>query len=365
VEAGTWAEEADRSELTQVDQARPETIGARTSSASVAWKARGQVSNRMVVVLGKGATWTGTASIEVATTERRDSDPRDVLDSTYAPLMPMELSRNPGNTTAGPLPGTKSGDLAVASFAMARRLEAGATVWCLSPDSPQHADDVVADLTRPTAEGRRALRAVAVHDPDPVGRLREQADSGDLLLAISAVNQVEVAATMRRAPAWGLATIWIGSGPRPEPGAADNVLWVDQGSDSDLESHADDLAALRHRLLELTRAWLEEPSLFGRDDPGACSVDGVCVTCSDEGHLGEVVTVRVEGDFDRLAVARTASGLEEIDASLVGDLAPGDLVVIHAGSAIGLVEDGSESASETAHYVAGGTAGKTGSGSAR
>jgi hydrogenase maturation factor len=263
------------------------------------------------------------------------------------------------------LPGTTSGDLAVASLAMARRLEAGATIWCLSPASPRHADDVVADLTHPTAEGRRALRAVAVHDRDPVGRLREQADSGDLLLAISAANQVEVAATMHRAPAWGLATIWIGSGPRPEPGAADNVLWVDSGSDSDFEAHADDLAALRHRLLELTRGLLEDPSLVGMGDPGACSVNGVCVTCADEGHLGEVVTVRVEGDFDRLAVARTAGGLEEVDASLVGDLAPGDLVVIHAGSAIGLVEKSSGSASGTAHDIAGGATSKTASGSAR
>ncbi len=275
----------------------------------------------------------------------------------------MKLSRSPGNTAAGSLPGTTSDDLAVASLAMARRLEAGATLWCLSPASPQHAEDVVDHLTHPTVGGRRDLLAVAVHDPDPVGRLREQADSGDLLLAISAADQVEVAATMRRARAWGLATIWIGSGPRPEPGAADNVLWVD--SDSDSESHADDLAALRHRLLESTQVWLEDPSLVGMDDLAVCSVDGVCVTCSDEGHLGEVVTVRSEGDFDRLAVARTAGGLEEVDASLVGNLAPGDLVVIHAGSAIGLVEKASRGASETAHDTAGGTASKTASGSAR
>jgi hydrogenase maturation factor len=55
----------------------------------------------------------------------------------------------------------------------------------------------------------------------------------------------------------------------------------------------------------------------------------VCITCSDEGRLAEVVSV--EGDE---AVVRTADGQERIDVSLVDTPAPGDLVLVHAGFAI-------------------------------
>jgi len=255
---------------------------------------------------------------------------------------------------AAHLRGTTSNDLAVAALAMARRFEAGATMWCLSPAFPQYARDIVAEFMHPTDARARALRAVAVGASDPVSQLRVEARIGDLLLAISTADRVEVAAAMRRAPAWGLTTIWIGNGARPEPGAADNVLWVD--SDYDVAAHVDAFLALWHRLRDLTHAFLGDPSLVEGEDPGVCLANGDCFTCSDEGHLGEIVTARTAGDFDRLAVARTAGGLEEIDASLVGEIGPGDLVVIHAGSAIGLVESAGATTGGTRDESAGGTA---------
>jgi hypothetical protein len=234
------------------------------------------------------------------------------------------------------LPGTLSEDLAAASLAMARRFAGGATMWCVAPAWPQHARDVAVGFMHPAIVGRRALSAVAVIDGHPVGRLRRLAHSGDLLLAMSASDQVEVVEVMRRAPAWGLETVWIGAGVRPEPGAADHVLWVD--ADSEAVADTGGLVPLCHVLGELIHDCFEHHDLLELDDPAACTKDGVCVTCADEGRLGEIVTAEAVGKFDHSAVARTASGLEEIDTSLVGTLAPGDLVVIHAGTAIGLIE---------------------------
>jgi hydrogenase maturation factor len=55
----------------------------------------------------------------------------------------------------------------------------------------------------------------------------------------------------------------------------------------------------------------------------------VCITCSDEGRPGEVVSV--DGDE---AVVRTADGQERIDVSLIDSPSPGDLILVHAGFAI-------------------------------
>ena len=40
---------------------------------------------------------------------------------------------------------------------------------------------------------------------------------------------------------------------------------------------------------------------------------------------------------DGLAQVRTAAGLETVDTTLIDDARPGDLVLIHAGSALSLV----------------------------
>ena len=69
-----------------------------------------------------------------------------------------------------------------------------------------------------------------------------------------------------------------------------------------------------------------------------------CITCSDEGTLAEVVTVDAAG----AASVRTAAGIEPIDVTLVAPVAPGDLVLVHAGTAIALVETARRSGSSTA-----------------
>jgi hydrogenase maturation factor len=58
----------------------------------------------------------------------------------------------------------------------------------------------------------------------------------------------------------------------------------------------------------------------------------VCVTCSDEAVQVRVVELRDDG----LALVDTGSGLEEVSVALV-DAAVGDVVLVHAKEAIGMV----------------------------
>jgi hydrogenase maturation factor len=59
----------------------------------------------------------------------------------------------------------------------------------------------------------------------------------------------------------------------------------------------------------------------------------VCVTCSDEGRLGEVLTATADG----MATVRTAYGVETVATALVDPVAVGELVLVHAGTAISKV----------------------------
>jgi hypothetical protein len=125
----------------------------------------------------------------------------------------------------------------------------------------------------------------------------------------------------------------MGAGRRPPAGAANHVLWVD--TDGPLEA-SELFVRIYHLLWELTHVCFEHPGLL---KPDTCTEE-VCITCSDEGRLAEVVAV--EGDE---AVVRTAEGQERIDTTLIAAPRPDDLVLVHAGSAIGSVDDPSLSGS--------------------
>jgi len=226
---------------------------------------------------------------------------------------------------AGPL-GALAGDLAIASLALARRFAAGATLWCWSPAWPHHAQHVAVEFVHPVIVGKRALPAAAVVDSEPIGALRSLATRGDVLLVISRADDDLVLSAMPRASAWGVATVWIGFGPRPPAGAADHVLWRDDADDT--VAHTGDIVLLYHLLWELTHVCFEHPGLLAEPSPEGD--DQVCVTCSDEGRVGEVVTCRLPD----VATVRTAAGAEEVDVSLVGSVRSGDLLLIHAGMAI-------------------------------
>lgn len=221
-----------------------------------------------------------------------------------------------------------SADLATASLDLARRLAAGATLWCLSPRWAPHAHHVAVEFVHPVIVGKKALPAVVITGPDPVASARVAVRSGDVIIAIADAADSDVRSVMRRAPAWGATTIWIGNGARPAAGAADHVLWVD---DPDPQLPATGrFVLLYHLLWELTHVCFEHPGLLTL--PAAVCTDEVCITCSDEGRLGEVIVPA--GPTDDGALVRTSAGEERVNTLLVDPVAPGDLILVHAGAAI-------------------------------
>jgi hydrogenase maturation factor len=125
-------------------------------------------------------------------------------------------------------------------------------------------------------------------------------------------------------------TIWMGAGAIPAERAADHVVWVDDSDHLDSPAlHDGRLVLLYHVLWELTHVCFEHPGLLRTDDEANCG-DDVCITCSDEGRIGEVIAA--EGSSR--ARVRTAKGIETIDTTIVTAVVPGDLVLIHAGAAI-------------------------------
>ena len=224
--------------------------------------------------------------------------------------------------------GGLASDLARAALSLARRFASGGTMWCASPRWSFHAHHVAVEFVHPVIVGKRALPAVAVPAADElVASLRATVRPGDIVVAVADAGDAAVAAAMRRGDAWGVETVWIGAGPRPPAGAASHVLWL--STEDPLEA-SEEFVRVYHLLWELTHVCFEHPGLLR---PEVCTEE-VCITCSDEGRPAEVVTV--EGDE---AVVRTAEGRQRIDTSFIDPPRPGDLLLVHAGSAIGPLED--------------------------
>lgn len=219
-------------------------------------------------------------------------------------------------------------DLAATAFTLAKRFAAGATMWSIAPSWEPHALHIAVEFVHPVIMGKRALPAVALTGPDLVDLVRVSVRPGDIVVAVAGAEQPDVRSIMRRSPAWGATTLWIGSGERAKAGAADHVLWLD---DPDPRVPATGgFVLFYHVLWELTHVCFEHPGLLKLQ----CA-DEVCVTCSDEGRLGEVVTASADG----LAAVRTARGVEDVVTSLVGPVATGDLVLVHAGTALSRLEE--------------------------
>ncbi|KAA1250256.1 hydrogenase assembly protein HupF [Mycobacterium simiae] len=219
-------------------------------------------------------------------------------------------------------------DLAKAAFTLAKRFAAGATMWSIAPAWEPHALHIAVEFVHPVIVGKRALPAVALTGPDLVDLVRISVRPGDIVVAVAGADHPDVASIMRRSPAWGATTLWIGSGERPKAGAADHVLWLD---DPDPRVPATGgFVLFYHVLWELTHVCFEHSGLLKPE-----YVEEVCVTCSDEGRLGEVVMASAEG----LAAVRTGRGVEDVVTTLVGPVAAGDLVLVHAGTAISRLEE--------------------------
>lgn len=221
-----------------------------------------------------------------------------------------------------------AGDLAATAFTLARRFAAGATMWSIAPGAEPHALHIAVEFVHPVIMGKRALPAVALTGPDLVDVVRVSVRPGDIVVAVSGAHDPQVRSVMRRAPAWGVSTIWIGNGDRPKAGAADHVLWLD---DPDPRVPATGGFVLFYHLLwELTHVCFEHSGLLKPD-----AAQDICVTCSDEGRLGEVVAAPAGGQ----ARVRTGRGVEDVVTTLVDPVAAGDLILVHAGMAISRVDE--------------------------
>ena len=221
--------------------------------------------------------------------------------------------------------------LAVTALDLARRFGRGATMWCLAPQWPEHARHVAVEFVHPVIVGKRALPAVSIDAADPVAALRPLVRANDVILVIGPSDDPNALAVTRRAVAWGATTIWLGCGPRPADGAADHIVWAEDDGDESHGSAVHDgrLVLLYHVLWELTHVCFEHPGLLTQADDVECDAD-VCITCSDEGRVGEVIDTDGSGQ----TLVRTSRGIETIDTTIIDGVAPGDLVLIHAGAAI-------------------------------
>jgi hydrogenase maturation factor len=221
--------------------------------------------------------------------------------------------------------------LAVTALDLARRFGRGATMWCLAPQWPEHARHVAVEFVHPVIVGKRALPAVSIDAADPVAALRPLVRANDVILVIGPNDDPTALAVTRRAMAWGATTIWMGCGPRPADGAADHIVWAEDDGDDQRGSAVHDgrLVLLYHVLWELTHVCFEHPGLLTQADEPECDAD-VCITCSDEGRVGEVI----DTDGTGKTLVRTSRGIETIDTTIIAVVAAGDLVLIHAGAAI-------------------------------
>jgi hydrogenase maturation factor len=219
-------------------------------------------------------------------------------------------------------------DLAASAFTLAKRFAAGATMWSIAPSSEPHAMHIAVEFVHPVIMGKRALPAVALTGPNLVDLVRVSVQPGDIVIGVGAAADLDLRSVMRRSPAWGATTIWIGSGERPTAGGADHVLWLD---DPDPRVPATGGFVLFYHLLwELTHVCFEHSGLLNPE-----SSEQVCVTCSDEGRIGEVVSPSADG----MAAVRTARGVEKVVTALIDPVAAGELVLVHAGTAIIRLEE--------------------------
>lgn len=217
--------------------------------------------------------------------------------------------------------------IAAGALTLARHLKAGATMWSVAPEWPAHADHVAVEFVHPVVVGKRAFPAVHVDGPEA---LRLLSRPGDVVVAMASAGHAPTLDLLRRAEAWGLTRIWLGAGDGPPEGRAEHVIWLG-GTEPEVAARTGDLVLLYHLLWELTHVVFEHPGLL---DPG-CDEE-VCITCSDEGRVAEVQTVDLFGNAEVVVGGEAGS----VDVSLVDEVAPGDLLLVHAGVALTTLQGG-------------------------
>jgi len=99
-------------------------------------------------------------------------------------------------------------DLAAAALELARHYAAGATMWCLAPEWPEHGRHVAVEFVHPVVIGKRALPAVAATvlalDRAPAGGVYDIVDDRAVSLTqiVEALAEYTGSAPPRRVPGW-------------------------------------------------------------------------------------------------------------------------------------------------------------------
>jgi hypothetical protein len=206
--------------------------------------------------------------------------------------------------------------LAAAALTLARRFSAGATLWCVAPGAGHHARHVAVEFVHPVVVGTRSLPALAVDSDETLRALPALVRAGDVLLLAGDADDRTLADLSRRCAAWGATAIQI---------AAPNAS---------IGTGAPDVVLTYHLLWELTHVALGHPGLMEGEATPACA-DDICVTCSDDARLAEV-----RGVIDADTVLAISDGeLVEVDVSLVPAVHAGDLLLVHAGLALTVLDE--------------------------
>ncbi len=233
--------------------------------------------------------------------------------------------------------------LARTALALAERFSRGATMWCVAPAWPSHGRHVAVEFVHPVIVGTRALPAVSLPSERLVSTVRSLARPGDILLCVGPFGDPQTAGELLvRAEAWGLQRIWLGAGPRPATERVDHLIWLDQ-SDPERAARAGEVVLLYHLLWELTQVALEHPGLLGTDPGEPPATLPSCPACADQALTAEVRAVRSPAEVEAVVSGAT----QIVDASLVEAVVPGDLVLVHAGVALGRMDLGEAASVET------------------
>jgi hydrogenase maturation factor len=190
------------------------------------------------------------------------------------------------------------------------------------------------EFVHPVIVGARALPAVSLDGPGVEKALRLLARPGDILLTVGAADDASTIDLLARAQAWGLTRLWMGAGPRPTGSLAEHIVWLDD-VDPGLAARSGQLVLLYHLLWELTHVVFDHPGLLAAE---GVRTDEVCITCSDQGKVAEVRIVLADGMVEVLVNGQT----ETVDASLIDPVGAGDLLLVHAGVALTMLQGSRE-----------------------
>lgn len=236
--------------------------------------------------------------------------------------------------------------LAVASLRLARDLAAGGALWCVSP-WVHHARHLAVEFVHPVLVGARAVPAVAVALDGGRAALRTATRPGDVVVLLGPGDDRRLADLARRCPAWGVRCLWLAVGARPPEGLGDLVVALAEDDDG-RAVHDGTVVRVLHLLWELVHVCFDHlgPAPAGSAeasaaDAAACGLapaddgPGSCPTCADAADVAEVTAVTPGSPT---ALVRIAGDRRQVDVSLVGPVAAEDLLLVHAGTALGIVD---------------------------